>query len=47
MGSRELSTEEGSCYGDETGEGGGFGGSGEVLGVERGASEAVFLGKML
>ena len=47
MGSLELSIEEGPCYGAEVGEGGRLGGSGEVLGVERGAGEAVFVGRML
>ena len=47
MGSLELSTEEGPCTWAEAGEGGWLGCSGEVLGVERGAGEAVFVGKML
>ena len=47
LGSLELSAEEGPCYGAETGEGGWVGRGGEVLGVERGAGEAVFVGERL
>lgn len=44
MGSLEPSAAERSCFGPETGEGGGNGCGGEILGVERGAGEGVFVG---
>lgn len=47
VGSVEPSIAEGAGYGEEAGEGGGVGYGGEVLGVERGAGEAVFVGERL
>ena len=44
VGTVELSAAEGSCFGAEAGEGGGVGCGGEILGVERGAGEGVFVG---